>query len=163
MTIREKWEHYLPQKTLSLTEPYLEGKFPFNHEAGAHLYINDAILPDASIVAQIKSLKEEQALTDGTHIIAYHSAKPQLNHENIEAIAHSAEKVTYAGQYKRLAFPYDIFKMNGAEIQADFDVLTKGRSSQPLSKTNTLLGEVSQIFIEEGAAPWAVGVLLMRE
>lgn len=152
MTIREKWEYYLSAKTLSLTEPYLEAKFPFCHEAGGCIYINGSILPDPALVTQIKSLKEEQTLTDGTHIIAYHSAKPQLNYENIEAIAHSAQSVTYTNQYKRLTFPYDIFKMNGAEIQADFDILTKGRTSQPLNKTNTLLGDSSQIFIEEGAS-----------
>ena len=152
MTIREKWEYYLSGKTLSLSEPYLEAKFPFNHEAGAHLYINGAIIPDAALVAQIKSLKDEQTLTDGTNVIAYHSAKPQLNHENIEAIALSGEKVTYTSQYKRLSFPYDIFKLNGAEIKADFEILTKGKTSQPLSKTNTLIGDASQIFIEEGAS-----------
>ena len=152
MTIREKWEYYLSGNTLSLSEPYLEAKFPFNHEAGAHLYINGAIIPDAALVAQIKSLKDEQTLTDGTNVIAYHSAKPQLNYENIEAIALSGEKVTYASQYKRLSFPYDIFKLNGAEIKADFEILTKGKTSQLLSKTNTLIGDTSQIFIEEGAS-----------
>ena len=152
MTIREKWEHYLSGKTLSLSELYLEAKFPFNHEAGTHLYINGAIIPDAALIAQIKSLKEEQTLADGTNIIAYHSAKPQLNNENIEAIALSGDKVTYVDQYKRLSFPYDIFKLNGAEIKADFEILTKDKTSQPLSKTNTLIGDASQIFIEEGAS-----------
>ena len=152
MTIREKWEQHLSGKTLSLSEPYLEAKFPFNHEAGTHLYINGAIIPDAALIAQIRSLKEEQTLTDGTNVIAYHSSKPQLNYENIEAIALSGEKVTYTSQYKRLSFPYDIFKINGAEIKADFEILTKGKTSQPLSKTNTLIADASQIFIEEGAS-----------
>ncbi len=152
MTIREKWEHYLSGKALSLSEPYLEAKFLYNHESGANLYINGAIIPDAALTAQIKSLKEEQTLKDGTNVIAYHSAKPQLNYENIEAIALSGEKVTYANQYKCLSFPYDIFKLNGAEIKADFEILTKDKTSQPLSKTNTLIGDASQIFIEEGAS-----------
>jgi UDP-N-acetylglucosamine diphosphorylase/glucosamine-1-phosphate N-acetyltransferase len=151
MTIREKWEHFLSERTLSLTEPYLEVKFPFCKEPGAHIYINASVIPDASLVAQIRSLQEEQALTDGTHVIAYHSAKPQLNHENIEAIAASADKVN-AGPYNKISFPYDIFKMNGAEIVKDFELLTKGRVSQPLSKTNTLLGDEMHIFIEEGAS-----------
>ena len=158
MTIREKWEHFLSEKTLSLTEPYLEAKFPFTvlapspsersgGEVGAHIYI----IPDASLVVQIRYLKEEQALIDGTHVIAYHSAKPQLNYENIEAIAASADKVS-AGSYSKISFPYDIFKMNGAEIVKDFELLTKGRVSQSLSETNTLLGDASHIFIEEGAS-----------
>jgi UDP-N-acetylglucosamine diphosphorylase/glucosamine-1-phosphate N-acetyltransferase len=152
VTIREKWEHYLSAKTWSLSEPYLEAKFPFYKESGAHIYINGALLPDAGLLSQIKSLKEEQTLTDGTHVLAYHSAKSQLNYENIEAIANSAEKVVYTAQYKKLSYPHDIFRMNGAEIEADFAWLTKGRTSQTLSLTNTLLGDPSQIFIEEGAS-----------
>ncbi len=151
MTIREKWEHFFSEKTLSLTEPYLEAKFPFCKETGPHIYINGAVIPDALLVKQIISLSEGQALTDGNNIIAYHSAKPQLNYENIEAIALSAEKNNYGNQYVKIYFPYDIFLLNGAEIQKDFQLLTKGRASQPLSSTNTLLGDVSQIFIEEGA------------
>ena len=149
MTIREKWEHFLSEKTLSLTEPYLEAKFPFCHEAGAHIYINGAVLPDAALIDQIRSLKEDQTLTDGTHIIAFHSAKPQLNYSNIEAIALSAEKAPYSVVCRKLNFPYDIFKMNGAEIQFDYELLTIGRDSQPLSHTNTLLGDPNKIFIEE--------------
>ncbi len=152
MTIREKWEHFLSEKTLSLTEPYLEAKFPFCHEAGAHIYINGAVLPDAALIDQIRSLKEDQTLTDGTHIIAFHSAKPQLNYSNIEAIALSAEKAPYSVVCRKLNFPYDIFKMNGAEIQFDYELLTIGRDSQPLSHTNTLLGDPNKIFIEEGAS-----------
>jgi UDP-N-acetylglucosamine diphosphorylase/glucosamine-1-phosphate N-acetyltransferase len=151
MTIREKWEHYLSEKTLSLTEPHLEAKFPFCHEAGDHLYINGSVIPDASLVTRIQGLKEGQTLTDGTHILAYHSGKPQLNHENIEAIAMSGDRVTYSGAYRRIGFPYDIFKLNSAEIQVDYELLTIGRDSQPLSHTNILLGDPNKIFIEHGA------------
>ncbi|MDE5632492.1 MAG: glucose-1-phosphate thymidylyltransferase, partial [Muribaculaceae bacterium] len=46
---------------------------------------------------------------------------------------------------------YDIFMLNGARIKADFERLTAGRTSQPLSATNTVIGDPSLIFIEEGA------------
>lgn len=45
---------------------------------------------------------------------------------------------------------WDIFNLNGAAIQQDFELLTKGRKSAALSKTNRLIGE-NPIFIEEGA------------
>jgi UDP-N-acetylglucosamine diphosphorylase/glucosamine-1-phosphate N-acetyltransferase len=41
--------------------------------------------------------------------------------------------------------------MNGDALKADFQWLTKGRKSQPLSKTNTLVGPAENIFLEEGA------------
>jgi UDP-N-acetylglucosamine diphosphorylase/glucosamine-1-phosphate N-acetyltransferase len=151
-TIREKWERYLSSKTLSLTEDYLRVKFPFCREAGAHIYINGAVMPDKDLVKQITSLKEEQALIAEGQVIAYYSAKAQLNYENIEAIALSADKVACAQPHKKINYPYDIFKLNGAEIVADYALLTKGRTSQPLGPTNVLIGDNAQLFIEEGAS-----------
>ena len=46
---------------------------------------------------------------------------------------------------------YDIFMFNGIVLQQDFERITAGRKSQPLSATNTVIGDPSLIFIEEGA------------
>ena len=46
---------------------------------------------------------------------------------------------------------WDIFMLNGRAIVADFEALTQGRVSAPLSRTNTVVGDPSLIFIEEGA------------
>lgn len=46
---------------------------------------------------------------------------------------------------------WDIFSFNDSAMRSDFAMLTKGRTSAPLSKTNQLLGDASQLFIEEGA------------
>ena len=46
---------------------------------------------------------------------------------------------------------WDIFMLNGRAIVADFEALTQGRVSAPLSRTNTVVGDPSLIFLEEGA------------
>jgi UDP-N-acetylglucosamine diphosphorylase/glucosamine-1-phosphate N-acetyltransferase len=51
--------------------------------------------------------------------------------------------------------PWDIFRLNGQELEADFALLTAGRESQPLHESNTLIGEEENIFIEEGAEVYA--------
>ena len=152
MTIREKWEHYLSDTTCSLTELYLEPKFPFCHRSGAHIYINGSLLPDPTLIAKIRALTLGQSLIADTQILAFHSDKAQLSFENIEAIAHAADKVNYTESYLRIALPSDIFKYNGAAITADYAILTKSKASQTLSQTNTLIGDASQLFIEEGAS-----------
>ena len=43
-------------------------------------------------------------------------------------------------------------------MKTDFELLTKGRRSQPLSASNRLIGEPNQLFIEEGA--WIEGAIL---
>ena len=46
---------------------------------------------------------------------------------------------------------YDIFMLNDEALRRDFAALTAGKKSQPLSDTNRLIGDPSQLFIEEGA------------
>jgi UDP-N-acetylglucosamine diphosphorylase/glucosamine-1-phosphate N-acetyltransferase len=46
---------------------------------------------------------------------------------------------------------YDIFMLNGDVLKTDFERLTAGRKSQALSDTNTIIGDRSLIFLEEGA------------
>lgn len=52
---------------------------------------------------------------------------------------------------ERIVFLYDIFLKNGQEIESDFRLVTNGRQSQPLSPSNTLIGDPALLFIEEGA------------
>jgi UDP-N-acetylglucosamine diphosphorylase/glucosamine-1-phosphate N-acetyltransferase len=46
---------------------------------------------------------------------------------------------------------WDIFKLNDVALRSDFDLVTKGRKSAPLSISNQFIGDESQLFIEEGA------------
>ncbi|RMD70422.1 MAG: glucose-1-phosphate thymidylyltransferase, partial [Bacteroidetes bacterium] len=45
---------------------------------------------------------------------------------------------------------WDIFLLNDRAIRLDFELLTHGRRSQPLSASNTVIGE-GPVFVEEGA------------
>jgi UDP-N-acetylglucosamine diphosphorylase/glucosamine-1-phosphate N-acetyltransferase len=47
---------------------------------------------------------------------------------------------------------WDLFQLNGSVLKADFDLLTVGRKSQTLSTSNTVIGDPSLIFLEEGAS-----------
>ncbi|MDX5320207.1 MAG: glucose-1-phosphate thymidylyltransferase, partial [Bacteroidota bacterium] len=59
----------------------------------------------------------------------------------------SAKK--FDGECMMIQYPWDIFSKNAEALEQDFDLITAGRKSQTLSKTNTLLGD--RIFAEEGA------------
>lgn len=56
-----------------------------------------------------------------------------------------------SGSPLRIAALHDIFSLCGAAIEVDFRLVTKGRTSAPLSSTNTLIGPASNLFIEEDA------------
>ncbi|MFL5752485.1 MAG: GlmU family protein, partial [Bacteroidia bacterium] len=50
-----------------------------------------------------------------------------------------------------ITFVWDIFSRNGKAFADDFELLTKGRKSQILSKSNRVIGK-GKIFIEKGAS-----------
>ncbi|HWB61894.1 MAG TPA: GlmU family protein [Chitinophagales bacterium] len=151
LTIREKWERLLGQSSFSLTEAYLLGKFPPLGAGSDALYVNGAVLPNTELLAAIQNLGALQLLTANGQLLAFKTEKGHLNYENFEAIAKSFTAVEYSGPLVRINNTWDIFKLNGEALKADFELLTKGRESQPLSNTNQVIGDKANIFLEEGA------------
>ena len=51
---------------------------------------------------------------------------------------------------KTIVYPWQIFQLNDWAIRQDYDLITAGRTSQPISSTNKTIAP-ENIFIEEGA------------
>ena len=150
LTIREKWEKLLGQRSYSLTENYLTDKFTGCPDSAPALYVNGGVLPDAKMVAAIQKLGALQSLMANGQLIAFKTEKEHLNYENFEAIAKSFTAVNYTESFLKIANTWDIFKLNGDALNADFELLTKGRRSEPLSDSNKLIGLANKVFIEPG-------------
>jgi UDP-N-acetylglucosamine diphosphorylase/glucosamine-1-phosphate N-acetyltransferase len=56
--------------------------------------------------------------------------------------------VSFNGEIRELQYPWQIFQMNAEAIRDDFQLLTAGRKSAKISKTNTVIGKA--VFLEEG-------------
>jgi hypothetical protein len=56
LTIREKWEKYLGNATSTLTEDYLQKKYPLQSSAD-NLLVHGAVCPTPALVDAIKGLK----------------------------------------------------------------------------------------------------------
>ncbi len=147
LTIREKWEKFLNQKTSSLTEEYLSKKYPLL-KAEENILINGAVLPTQELVQKITALKKGETLAKGDFVIAM-----WLGLEDVEKINDSESPVTVQTDLDFLQIKniWDIFNLNDKALSADFNLLTKGRKSQPVSKTNFITGNPDLIFMEEGA------------
>ena len=61
LTIREKWEHWLSAKASFITEEYLTQKYPIHIEDDNYV-VNGSVLPEATLVAQILALENNEAL-----------------------------------------------------------------------------------------------------
>ncbi|WP_046759053.1 GlmU family protein [Kordia jejudonensis] len=144
LTIREKWEAYLGSTTTTITEEYLSEKYPMV-ELEENVMINASFLPNAELTALIQSLSEKQAIFAGDEIIAFHATD-----EQDEVDFDTYEVISYEEDCLRIENTWDIFSKNAAAIQADFDVITKDRTSQPIPATVNVISP-ENIFIEEGA------------
>ncbi|WP_460219594.1 GlmU family protein [Psychroserpens sp. MEBiC05023] len=144
LTIREKWEKHLGFTTTTLTEEYLSEKFPMV-ELNENIMINASYLPNYELVALIKSLEENQAIFKGEDVIAFYTKDTQ---EDIDFETYDA--IEYDNPILTIEHTWDIFSNNGKAIEADFELLTQGRNSQPIPSSNNVLA-AEHIFIEEGA------------
>jgi UDP-N-acetylglucosamine diphosphorylase/glucosamine-1-phosphate N-acetyltransferase len=144
LTIREKWEAHLGGTTTTITEEYLSEKYPMV-ELEENVMINASFLPNAELVAMIQGLTEKQAILSGDEIIAFHATDQQD-----EVDFDTYEVISYEEDCLRIEHTWDIFSKNAAAIQADFELITKDRTSQPIPATVNVISP-ENIFIEKGA------------
>ncbi len=144
LTIREKWEKHLGLTTTTVTEEYLEEKYPMV-EMEENIMLNASFLPVPELVEMVKNLSKNEAIFRGEDVIAFYTTEDQeeVNFENYKQVEFEEEII-------QIKNTWDIFSNNAKAIQLDFDLLTEGRTSQPIPKTVQCIGEES-IFIEEGA------------
>lgn len=142
LTLREKWEMLLPGVYSYITEDYLTVKFPcICSPDNDNIVISAHFLPTPMVVQGIEKLEPGQALTFQGEVIAYRGKIDETSLELIEI-----EEIPSFIHYL-----YDIFLLNADALEFDFHLITDGRQSQPISPTNTVIGDPSRIFIEEGA------------
>ena len=144
LTIREKWEKFLGFTTTSITEEYLEDKFPMV-ELDKNILINASFLPTKNLVKQVSNLTKNQAIFKGEQVIAFFTCDTQ-EHVDFD----SYEQVEFKEEVLQIKNTWDIFSLNDKAIQADFDLLTEGRTSQPIPVGVHVIQE-QNIFIEQGA------------
>ncbi len=148
LTIREKWERYLKEGTSSLTEDYLSFKYPIVRKED-NILINGSVCPNDELLAQVKKLKPKQALVKDENIIALHVCDNELEKVG-DTTREGIENIEISIDFIEVNNTWDLFSKNNQAIQDDFLLVTKGRKSQELSQSNTIIGD-GDIFVEKGA------------
>ena len=72
------------------------------------------------------------------------------NYNDILASAGNQVNSENNADFKSIEFPWNIFQLNDWALRQDFELLTHGRKSEPISDTNRVVGK-EYIFIEPGA------------
>lgn len=128
----------------------------FNAEQNLEAYVNGALCPDEPLLAAIHRLADGQALRlrdDHTLLAARLGSNTDTAFPTPEALvaaAAGAETVAYDGAVTLLRQPWHLFKLNGAQLRADFALLTQGRESEPITDKHTIVYAPENVFLEEG-------------
>jgi len=142
-TLAERWQMYLPGEYGRHTEDYLSEMFPSVDSPDVWLAGN--VVADAGIAAAVQALGQGERLVAGGREIARRGDGPLTD-------------VTYAGDVIFICHTYDIFGYNGRVLCADIAAATRGRRSSPVDKSNQIIGDPADVFIEEGAAVYGATI-----
>lgn len=145
LAFSERWQKILETTEVSwFTEMYLQQKFR-EPEKKESLFLVTNFLPTETVIQQIKDLKQGEALVYEDELVAAKINMEGFSLNQIEKMTDIKEELVF---FKK---PTDLFTYNKEAIDFDFELLTKGKTSQELSSTNGFLGNKEDLFIEEGA------------
>lgn len=135
-TNKQRYEMYLPEAEIGfITEDYLSTKFK---KTDSSLVVNAYVIPNEDFIAALCNLEDNQSLSLNGNILASYGA--------------GKEMVSFVGEeLVILEEKWHIYQLNDIVLKQDFKAYTTNKTSQKLSNTNTLIGNSSDLFIEEGA------------
>ena len=145
LTFAERWKLIFQTEKISyLTQRYLSEKYTLQNEE-ENVFINPAYFPNQDFIFQLKNLKFGEAFYYQEELVA---AKTTL--ENFQ-LNNFVKKLDITFESFHIQYPWDLFTYNSDAITYDFQLITQGRKSCTLSNTVRIIGDPSQLFVEEGA------------
>ena len=147
LTIQERWALKSKEEVFIKTENYLQTLYPtpILHD---HIWVDASVMPDDMLLVEILNLENGSCIIDefgfvaGRTSIGFHDFTPDIS--LFSNPIKTPEKV------KRLKYCWELMLWNDSMIREDFKLVTKGRSSQPISPTVQVV-QTADIFIEDGA------------
>lgn len=148
LTIREKWERWTGQTFSYLTQEYLQEKFPLA-PGDENIVINGSITPNRALIDEIQSLQLGEVLIKDSLVIAGCIDRSSL--DGFDGMIHNGfQQKQSVADFVCISKLWRIFRHNGEELLSDYNLITSGRKSMPVSSSNNLINPAN-IFVEEGA------------
>lgn len=140
LSFAERWEKILNSSISYKTQHYLEEKFS-THLQSENIFINPSFFPTKDLIQAIKNIELNTSIVFENQLVAVRTT---------EAVPKITTKIIELDQIIHIKNSWDLFTYNFQAIEFDYDLLTEGRKSQPISQTNQIL-HAERIFLEEGA------------
>lgn len=146
-TINEKWATYTNTDFTFLTEEYLQQKYTQNTAGG--IYLNGSVCPNDDLWNAVLGLSENEKLETEDGVILAIKTNELLRFP-IDYQQFNIKK--YTGEVTIIKQLPDIYLHNGEQIKSDFEKITNGRVSQPITDSFTKVYAPENVFVEEGAS-----------
>ena len=140
-TPQERWERITGDKVLIQTSKSIQPLYGKPEISANTVWIDSALVVNASLIEQITSLQAGQCVYDETGFIA---GVGQTN-----CIEDYTTQIKLEVQ-KRVQYASDLIAMNDAQLRFDYDLLTSGKTSEPIPDSCSATNK-DQIFIEKNA------------
>lgn len=146
LTFGERWAKIWRDSTQSyLTKDYLAEKYSANFES-TNLFLNPSFFPNHELIQAVKKLQLGQSLWLKGNLVAFLGTEEDFKLEKFP----DENREELSSEIIHIQNLWDLFTYNDHAIRFDFECLTQGRKSAPISATNGVRG-VENIFLEEGA------------
>lgn len=145
LSIAEKWSRRFETEVSFDTEDYLSKKFNTN-KSDDNVFINGALCPTDKLITEIQKLSLNEGISRNGSVLAIRAAALDLKNQESIKFTEFENEVTLIDR------PWKIFKNNALQIEADFKLVTKGRTSASITDLHTIVYGKENIFIEEGAS-----------
>lgn len=133
------------------TEPCLSAKYP-DVRGEVVREVHGGLLPMPDVVGAVLDLEPGQALVrDGKLLAICETGQGRSGELDWASVPAYLSQVTFGGEAVLIERPWHVFQQCGKAIINDFVLLTEGRRTQRLGTQNTVIGDPSLIFLEEGA------------
>jgi UDP-N-acetylglucosamine diphosphorylase/glucosamine-1-phosphate N-acetyltransferase len=151
LCLREKWERCLSATASYITQEYLQDKFPIRIEEENYI-VNGGILPSEALCRRIRQLGRSEALLYKGELIAARLSEAQIEDLIEDEEVESLQGIELDGEMpvRMLSRLWEIMRLNEEAIAWDFELLTAGSESAPVSPSNRIVGDSQQVFLEEG-------------
>jgi len=140
-TPQERWERITGDKVLIQTSKSIQPLYGIPDITSNTLWIDSALVINASIIEQITTLQAGQCIYDTTGFIAGVGTTNDIN---------DYASPTKLEEQQRFHYASDLIAFNDAQLRFDYDLLTSGKTSEPIPDSCSATNK-DQIFIEKNA------------
>lgn len=149
LTIAEKWERRLNAQISYAVPEYLKISFPLQVE-NENILIQSHMLPSQEFIEILDTISIGEFIVCQGQWIAGKLGKSQT----LDFLAngnYTVFKTQAVDEYlfRGIRNLWEIFQWNSYELEADFELITQGRKSEPADDSNKIIGD--KLFLEEGS------------